>query len=110
MVQQAIQASLLEEPQSGTPTKTHHELSAGIVSVYNPIFREQGRSEIVPIDVENLQSSVHSDGYTVLGPEEIEMIWSVTEGHLRFMKGKAQIIAHLLGTCPHKTSLALMAS
>ena len=82
VLQQAIHASLLEEPQSGTPTKTHHELRAGISAVYNPIFREQGRSEIVPIHVENLPASVHSDGYTVLGPEEIEMIRSLTEGHL----------------------------
>ena len=89
----------MEEPQSGTPTKTHHDLTAGVRSVYNPIFMEQGRSQILPLDVENLPSSVHSEGYTVLGPEEILMIRSVTEGHLRFMKGKSQapIIAHLFG-------------
>ena len=99
MLQQAIEASLLEEPQTGTPTKTHNELRAGLTAVYNPIFRDQGRSEVVPIDVEKLPASVHSDGFSVLGPEEIDMIRNVTEGHLRFMKGKTQapIIAHLLG-------------
>ena len=51
---------------------------------------------------------MHSDGFGVLGPEEVESIKSLTEGHIRFMKSRvhAPIIAHLLG----RDNLALIDS
>ena len=62
--------------------------------MYNPILRSQGRSEISPIVIDKLPSSVYSDGFGVLGPEEVESIKSLTEGHTRL---HAPIIVHLLG-------------
>ena len=99
LLQQAIQASLLSESDPLSPSKTPVDHTPGLASLYNPILRSQGRSDITPIVVEKLPSAVHSDGFGVLGPEEVECIKSLTEGHTRFMKSKvnAPIIAHLLG-------------
>ena len=99
LLQQAIQASLISESDPLSPTKTPIDLTPGLAALYNPILRSQGRTDITPIVVENLPSSVHSDGFGVLGPEEVQSIKSLTEGHIKFMKSKvhAPIIAHLLG-------------
>ena len=99
MLQEAIHASLKPEEDGLSPTKTPHDGRPGIALVYNPILNSKGHDSLTPIDVDKLPASVHSDGYSVLGPEELSAIKSTLDAHLRFMRSKAQapIIAHLLG-------------
>ena len=99
LLDQAIKASLGKEVDNLTPTKGTPQPKGSLLDVHNPILKSQGRSLLAAIDVENLPSSVHSDGFGVLGEEELINIKATTDAHLRFMRSKAQspMIVHLLG-------------
>jgi len=99
MLQEAIIASLKNDDDPLTPVKAVTDDHLRLSAVYNPILLSQGRSAFTPLDVENLPSSIHSHGFSVLGDDEVALIKSTQEGHVRFMRSakQAPIIAHLLG-------------
>ena len=95
----AIKASLQEEMDTNTPTKGTPQGKGSILSLYNPILQSQGRSVVTALDIDSLPASVHSDGFGVLGDEEIQTVKATIDAHHKFMRSKAQapMIAHLLG-------------
>ena len=54
---------------------------------------------VTALDIDSLPASVHSDGFGVLGDEEIQTVKATIDAHHKFMRSKAQapMIAHLLG-------------
>ena len=98
MMQEAIKASLEPDSEVLTPVKTVHGEAQSYLAMYNKILGEQGRSLVSAIDVQGLPTAVHSDGYGVLGPEEVEVVAATREAHRQFMMSRKQsaLIAHLL--------------
>ena len=72
---------------------------SGLLTTYNAVLKEQGRSVLTALDVEKIPSAVHSAGYGVLDKDELSATRHTREGYLRFMHSKKQapLIAHLLG-------------
>ena len=51
------------------------------------------------LNVEDLPSSIHSDGFGVLSPEEVDLIHQTKQAHKAFMSSRRQcaLIVHVLG-------------
>ena len=64
---------LIEKQTVFCQLRPSHELRPGLAPLYNPILWSQGCSEITPIDIDKLSSAIHSVGFGVLGPEEVEL-------------------------------------
>ena len=99
MVQDALKASLADSSETLSPLKSMPDSESGLLTTYNAVLKEQGRSLLTALDVEKIPSAVHSAGYGVLDKDELSASRHTREGYLRFMHSKKQapLIAHLLG-------------
>ena len=79
--------------------KSNDSENDSYLPTYNKLLEAQGKSAMKALNVEDLPSSIHSDGFGVLSSEEVHLIHQTKQAHKAFMTSRRQcaLIVHVLG-------------
>ena len=99
MLQEALKASMEVQTEGLTPVKSNDGENDSYLPTYNKLLEAQGKSAMKALNVEDLPLSIHSDGFGVLSPEEVDLIHQTKQAHKAFMSSRRQcaLIFHVLG-------------
>ena len=99
MVQEALKASLQDSSETLSPLKSMPDGASGLLTRYNSVLKEQGRTQLTALDVDNLPCAVHSPEFGVLDQDEVRNTKQTRDAYLRFIHSQKQapLIAHVLG-------------